>query len=91
MASNLRAKLPATDTLVIHDRNPELGKKFKEETTSSSQSNGASVEVVDSPRAAAEHSVSRWISFHLAMSLILHEEIVLSYSNDLSWEIVHVF
>lgn len=58
MASNLRAKLPATDTLVVYDQIPERSEKLKEEAKSSNKSNGASVEVVDSPQAAAENSVS---------------------------------
>ena len=79
MASNLRAKLPATDTLIVHDQNPELGQKFKEEAASSSQSTGAGVEVVDSPRAAAEHSVSPRIPSKLVIFPLSHEETVFSF------------
>ena len=53
MAQNLRAKIPDTDTLLIHDRNTEATKKFLEE-----EGKGTGVEVVGSSRELAERSVS---------------------------------
>ena len=50
MAKNLRAKIPASDTLVVHDRNGEATAKFVEEV-------GAGIEVASSPRKVAEKAV----------------------------------
>jgi len=63
MAKNLRAKIPATDTLVVHDRNTEATTKFVQEVGMAASSPGAEgrgmgIEVVGSPRAVAEKSVS---------------------------------
>ena len=60
MASNLRKKLPSSDTLIVYDQNSEVIRKFEEEAASAGQNTGASIEAVNSPRAAAEHSVSKW-------------------------------
>ena len=53
MAKNLRAKIPASDTLVVHDRNHEATAKFVQEV-------GAGIEVTTSPRGVAEKSVSAY-------------------------------
>lgn len=62
MAQNLRAKIPESDTLIIHDRNRELSQKFKEEVGIAAAGAGAkgkanAIEVSDSPRELAEKSV----------------------------------
>lgn len=50
MAKNLRAKIPSSDTLIVHDRNTEATANFVQEV-------GAGVEVANSPRGVAERSV----------------------------------
>ncbi len=50
MAQNLRANIPASDVLVVYDRNTEATAKFVQEI-------GAGVEVANSPRGVAERSV----------------------------------
>ena len=54
MAKNLRAKIPASDTLVVADRDTTATARFAREI-------GAGVEVVSSPRKVAEKSVSKFI------------------------------
>lgn len=66
MASNLRAKIPPSDTLVIHDINPAITQKFVEEVGIAAKEAGApakgtGIEVASSLRALAEKSV-RWIT-----------------------------
>lgn len=51
MAKNLRTNVPASDTLVVYDRNTEATAKFVQEV-------GAGIEVANSPRGVAEKSVS---------------------------------
>ena len=51
MAKNLRAKIPAGDTMVVHDRNTEVTDKFVQEV-------GADIEVATTPRGVAEQCVS---------------------------------
>lgn len=63
MAKNLRAKIPPTDTLVIHDRNTEATSKFVQEigmaaSSPDAEGKGMGIEVVNSPRAVAEKAVS---------------------------------
>lgn len=50
MAKNLRAKIPASDVLIVYDRNTEATAKFVQEI-------GAGIEVANSPRGVAERSV----------------------------------
>lgn len=62
MARNLRAKIPETDTLVIHDRNAEAATKFLQEAGISASSMGAegkkiNIEIASTPRGVAEKSV----------------------------------
>lgn len=57
MAQNLRAKIPSSDTLVIHDRNTEATTKFMQEASGTSNEE-MRIEVVSSPRQVAEKSVS---------------------------------
>lgn len=62
MAKNLRAKIPATDTLVIYDRNTDATKRFAEEVGIAAPSAGApekgtGIEVAGGPREVAEKSV----------------------------------
>lgn len=63
MVKNLRAKIPPTDTLVIHDRNTEATSKFVQEigmaaSSPDAEGKGMGIEVVNSPRAVAEKAVS---------------------------------
>ena len=64
MAKNLRAKIPASDTLVIHDRNKEATANFIHEvgvagddSTSNSPMGLMGIEIASSPRAVAEKAV----------------------------------
>lgn len=57
MAQNLRAKIPSSDTLVIHDRNTEATSKFMQEAGGAANADKA-IDVVGSPRQVAERSVS---------------------------------
>lgn len=63
MAKNLRAKIPATDTLVIRDVNEDAMKRFMEEARETANSAGAAedtykVEIAGCAREVAEKSVS---------------------------------
>ena len=65
MAKNLRAKIPASDTLIIHDRNKDATANFMHEVgiardnpTSNNQMGLMGIEVASSPRAVAEKAVS---------------------------------
>ncbi|KAL1979284.1 hypothetical protein VTN96DRAFT_6312 [Rasamsonia emersonii] len=49
MAKNLRAKIPASDTLIIRDVNKDVMQRFVEETKTA-----GSVEIADNPREVAE-------------------------------------
>ncbi|KAI9827200.1 MAG: hypothetical protein M1832_005337 [Thelocarpon impressellum] len=53
MAKNLRSKMPASDTLLIHDLNGEATRRFVDEAKASG---GAAVEMTDSARELAEKS-----------------------------------
>ena len=64
MAKNLRAKIPAADTLVIRDVNEETAARFVEEARKDAKSNGAGedtakVLIARDAREVAEQSVSR--------------------------------
>ncbi|GIK05701.1 hypothetical protein Aspvir_009814 [Aspergillus viridinutans] len=61
MAKNLRAKIPATDTLIVRDVNENATTRFVEETKEAAKSSGAAdgamkVEVAQSAREVAEQS-----------------------------------
>lgn len=63
MAKNLRAKIPATDTLIVRDVNEKAIKSFVAETEEAARSSGAGanenrVEVAKNAREIAEKSVS---------------------------------
>ena len=63
MAKNLRAKIPAADTLIIRDVNEEAAKRFVADAQEAARSAGAGsdemrVEIAESPREVAEKSVS---------------------------------
>jgi 3-hydroxyisobutyrate dehydrogenase len=63
MAKNLRAKIPASDTLIIRDVNEEAAKRFVAEAQEAARSNGAGadegrVEIAENAREVAEKSVS---------------------------------
>ena len=64
MAKNLRAKIPASDTLIIHDRNKEATAMFMHEVgiardkpTSNNEMGLMGIEVASSPRAVADRAV----------------------------------
>ena len=62
MAQNLRAKIPEGDTVVVHDQNAAVTKKFKEEVGIAAAGTGASgkgtgIEIAETSREAAEKSV----------------------------------
>ena len=65
MAKNLRAKIPASDNLIIHDRNKDATASFIDEvgiardsSTSNSEMGLMGIETASSPRAVAEKAVS---------------------------------
>lgn len=55
MAKNLRAKIPASDKLIVHDVNEKAMRQFAEEATTA---NIGHVETTDNARTLAEQSVS---------------------------------
>ncbi|KAJ5956399.1 hypothetical protein N7501_010678 [Penicillium viridicatum] len=62
MAKNLRAKIPASDTLIVRDVNEDVMKQFVAEAQETAQSNGAGandgqVEIAKSAREVAEKSL----------------------------------
>lgn len=65
MAKNLRAKIPASDLLVIHDKKTEATTRFVEEMGMK-----AGIEVASSARGVAEKSV-RCPSHHVALRSFL--------------------
>lgn len=69
MARNLRAKIPASDTLIVHDVNEEAMRKLVNEAKAAGGSAQA-VEITDSPRALAEKAV-RFAFYLLKISFSL--------------------
>lgn len=71
MARNLQAKLPSSDILRVYDVNAQTVERFASETKALSK--GASVEIADSVRGTAEHSVGlhSLVQLHLHCSLCL--------------------
>lgn len=64
MAKNLRAKIPASDTLVVRDVNQDNAQRFTEEARQEARNAGAAedewkVEVAGCARDVADKSVSR--------------------------------
>jgi 3-hydroxyisobutyrate dehydrogenase len=62
MAKNLRAKIPASDTLIVRDVNEEAAKRFVAEAQEAARNNGAGanegrVEIAENAREVAERSV----------------------------------
>lgn len=63
MAKNLRAKIPATDTLIVRDVNEKAAQRFVEEATEAARSTGTTaeenrVQIAENARELAEKSVS---------------------------------
>jgi hypothetical protein len=58
MALNLRAKIPASDTLVVRDVNENTMWRFMKETKKCINGNMVAVEVATNAREVAEKSVS---------------------------------
>lgn len=72
MAKNLRAKIPASDTLIVRDVNEDVMKRFAAEAGETAQSNGAGaneaqVEIAQSAREVAEKSVSGYLPCRLSL------------------------
>jgi len=66
MAKNLRAKIPASDTLIVRDINEDAMKRFATEAQEAARSNGAGanegqVELAENAREVAEKSVSVYL------------------------------
>lgn len=76
MAQNLRAKIPESDRLVIHDRNAEATTKFLQEVGLST-GNRTNIEMASSPREVAEKSVS-YSPHTIQPPFHLYDEYVLS-------------
>ena len=64
MAKNLRSKIPASDSLIVHDRNKDATANFlqevgisKDNATSSSEMGLMGIEIANTPRAVAEKAV----------------------------------
>lgn len=63
MAKNLRAKIPASDSLIIYDRNKDATANFiqvgvaRENPTSNNEMGLMGIEIASSPRAVAENAV----------------------------------
>jgi hypothetical protein len=66
MARNLRAKIPAEDTLFVHDVNTAATKKFLEE-------NPQGVRVAENVREVAENAVCTSMSFNFLLQA-LHDD-----------------
>ena len=63
MAKNLRAKIPASDTLIVRDINEDVMSQFVAEAQEAARTSGAGagegqVEIAESAREVAEKSVS---------------------------------
>jgi 3-hydroxyisobutyrate dehydrogenase len=56
MARNLRAKIPASDNLIVHDVNEEAMRKLVDEAKAAG-GNTQAVQITDSARALAEKAV----------------------------------
>ncbi len=65
MATNLRAKIPAEDTLFVHDVNTEATRKFLEQNTSG-------VRIAENVRELAEKAVR----IYLVLSYLFHDELI---------------
>ena len=70
MAKNLRAKIPASDTLIIHDRNKEATSDFIQEVgiardnpTSNNEMGLMGIEIASTPRKVAEKAVGLRVSY----------------------------
>ena len=90
MAKNLRAKIPTSDLLSIHDVNEAATKKFAEEvgiaaSNTSAPEKGTGIHIAKDPREVAELSVS--LLTLLRSSLMLRDDTIF-LSNDLSWEML---
>jgi 3-hydroxyisobutyrate dehydrogenase len=70
MARNIRAKIPASDTLVIHDVNEDVMHKFANEAKAAGSSIGA-VEIADNARTVAEKAVSYWFIFFAFSKVVM--------------------
>ena len=81
MAKNLRAKLPPTDDLIVHDKNVQATSSFAQEMA------GSNVEVASSVREVAEKSVcaSLFRQTRIVSSLCLQYDDEFDFlNNDLS-------
>ena len=76
MAKNLRAKIQATDTLLICDTNPNATKKFVEEA-------GKGVHIAENPKEVGQKAVSLIFSLIHRPTHCVFDESYPMY--DLSW------
>lgn len=76
MAKNLRAKIPATDTLLICDTNPNATKKFVEEA-------GTGIHITENPKEVGQKAVSMIFSLIRTPAHCFSDEFYPIY--DLSW------
>ena len=77
MAKNLRAKIPASDTLIIHDRNKDATASFinelgiaKDNSSSNNEMGLMGIEIASSPRAVAEKAVG-YLSLAIVQAISL--------------------
>ena len=94
MAKNLRAKIPAEDTLLVHDRDEKAVAQFVKEIGIAAAGTGRSdkgmgIEVISSPREVAERSVSSQLSHPISPSPGQSHQMMIDYSqtHDLSREV----
>lgn len=73
MAKNLQAKLPANDTINIHDIDENISKRFAQEVAGTK---GAAVKIANCVREATEPSVSLHILSSLPIFNPLYDEFV---------------
>lgn len=72
MAKNLRAKIPAADTLIIRDVNEETTKRFAAEAHEAARSADENrVEIAQNAREVAEKSVSVMLNPRTRVALIM--------------------
>ena len=81
MAKNLRSKIPASDSLIVHDRNKDATANFiqevgisKDSATSNNEMGLMGIEVANSPRAVAEKAV-RYLSLIVTQLLPYDEHV----------------
>ena len=84
MAKNLRSKIPASDSLIVHDRNKDATASFiqevgiaKDSDNSNSEMGLMGIEIASSPRVVAEKAV-RYLSLTVTQLLPYDEHVPIS-------------